>query len=504
MQPKNEAMIDLERMLSTRMVRLWNKQYAKHARKISSAVKEEDWVAAHDEVDRISFAPVAKKTMKLARTVGIASLMLGHSRLTKKANNDVSSADEEMALRNALTQFEVLLKEIATEQIRKRGHKSIEKARREDTKKADEVIKADPVTVALGPIGSLGQEFAHLASNLHTSRLNSFGFIAEALEQGFTHYQVDEVMDKRTCPVCREMNGKVFTVQQGAMQAMTMMQNDDPDSMRQLAPWPRQDKASVARLAQMDSNELAAAGLPLPPYHPSCRGIVTSTTSTTLSSGTPIALQGVAPASVSAEAMTVAEAYAVSQNAPLATASMGGDIMLHTLAARQGFTGLPTLVTKQQFNRYDGWGDVTMHRGVTKLGATESATFANQFRRGDYYAGRGVSGNGTYVAYGYDAATDAKAYGGLDGTVMKMKVDPKAKVVSHNDLLDIQSRELKALDELMEAVPNDEGKLRVLLQQEELIMDEGRLAVVLGYDAIDVAVSEYMVILNRTILIMED
>ena len=57
-----------------------------------------------------------------------------------------------------------------------------------------------------------GKVAADLGAQLTTSRLVSLGFLSEAQKLGVSKYQVDEVLDDRTCPVCEYMNGKTFDV----------------------------------------------------------------------------------------------------------------------------------------------------------------------------------------------------------------------------------------------------------------------------------------------------
>ena len=58
-----------------------------------------------------------------------------------------------------------------------------------------------------------GKVAINLGATLTTSRLVSLGFLSQAMESGHKTYQVDEVLDDRTCPVCMEMNGTQFDVE---------------------------------------------------------------------------------------------------------------------------------------------------------------------------------------------------------------------------------------------------------------------------------------------------
>jgi hypothetical protein len=292
--PAHEALIDLELTLSKSLARAWRKKWVPLEKRIKRATKASDFDRAHEIADKIDFGPIARKHLKLARTVGNAALLLGGSRITGGVKSDLSDGQRQEILNHLLTQFEVTLSKNATEQARTKAHDAIEKLQRGELEDVKTIIKqakpaikpftfGAPVIANIGAVGTYGDEFASLVSNIHTSRLNSFGFLSTAMEQQITHYQVNEVMDNRTCPVCREMDARVFTVSQGVQHAMNIMQNDDPDSVRMIAPWPNQSnkeatKATVASIGGKTSGELAQSGLSLPPYHPSCRGFITTTT----------------------------------------------------------------------------------------------------------------------------------------------------------------------------------------------------------------------------------
>jgi hypothetical protein len=83
--------------------------------------------------------------------------------------------------------------------------------------------------------------------NLSTSRLVSYGFLAQAKELLIDTYQVSEVLDRRICPVCATLHGKEFQVVRERARLEQLLQQD-PDALKTAAPWPRQDPESVKRL----------------------------------------------------------------------------------------------------------------------------------------------------------------------------------------------------------------------------------------------------------------
>lgn len=112
-----------------------------------------------------------------------------------------------------------------------------------------------------------------VAANLNTSRLVQLGYLQQSYVDGVTTYEITEVMDGRTCGVCRSMNGQQFQTTDGISRLMSLLQITDPDSMKAAAPFPSQSADNVAALSKASSSQLTAMGLQSPPYHPGCRGM---------------------------------------------------------------------------------------------------------------------------------------------------------------------------------------------------------------------------------------
>lgn len=126
---------------------------------------------------------------------------------------------------------------------------------------------------------------------------------------------------------------------------------------------------------------------------------------------------------------------------------------------------------------------------------------ADQLLRGAYRAGLGVFGAGIVFAVlvgdGDPELLEQLAAGG--STRVDAKLDPDARVI---DLADLQARQREALDAL-EAEPRSAERER----WRRVISDEGRFALLLGYDAIRVVHADGMVelvVVNRGALIVEE
>jgi hypothetical protein len=119
-----------------------------------------------------------------------------------------------------------------------------------------------------------GKVAADLGASLTTSRLVSLGFLSEAHKAGVSKYQVDEVLDDRTCPVCEYMNGKTFSVEDQFSRIVQQLSAADPQALKDLAPWPGQSKDDLQELYAQSPEELQGNGLGGPPYHAGCRGML--------------------------------------------------------------------------------------------------------------------------------------------------------------------------------------------------------------------------------------
>lgn len=167
-----------------------------------------------------------------------------------------------------------------------------------------------------------------------------------------------------------------------------------------------------------------------------------------------------------------------------------GDWFLRELARAQGFDGLPQVITKQEMDEYVASGERELFRGLDSYGikGKTGEDLAQQFRSGDMYVGKGIFGNGIYVAYGADKY-DAQEYAGvgLERAIVRISLNKSAKVISYNKLLEEQEDFLNTCFELE---------------------DPGHYATFKGYDVIDVGATrdrpKYMVVLNRTALRVQD
>ncbi|WP_298833980.1 phage minor capsid protein [uncultured Planococcus sp.] len=185
----------------------------------------------------------------------------------------------------------------------------------------------------------------------------------------------------------------------------------------------------------------------------------------------------------------------------------GEDEVMKSILREQGFDGPGKIVSASALDKQIKGGDIELYRGVS------SNAHAKDFREGELFSGLGTYGNGVYTAYGgLDTATGkrnndgfgvAVDYAGEKGTIMRMSLASESRVVKYDNLVgEVMDYEDDVNDRIKKAKrPEDKANL----ESEKLLMsDYGRFAAVQGYDAIDVPGQKYMVVLNRTVLNIQD
>ena len=59
-------------------------------------------------------------------------------------------------------------------------------------------------------------------------------------EAGILDYEILAMGDERTCPICEEMNGKVFSVTVARNLINKVLDIDDPEAFKQTLPWQKE------------------------------------------------------------------------------------------------------------------------------------------------------------------------------------------------------------------------------------------------------------------------
>jgi hypothetical protein len=202
--------------------------------------------------------------------------------------------------------------------------------------------------------------------------------------------------------------------------------------------------------------------------------------------------------------------------------ALHGDIVLQDMAKEVGFHKKPTLLSKEKMDAHIQQGNRELFRGIGGRQG-EAEKYVEQFKTGEYFAGKGVYGNGTYTAYGEDRMEVAKQFAdGVEKNILRMALKQDAKIISYDALIEMQKAEFTALQEEERALrrkarreadriydeTGDDDKVEEFLKEaakkwEEMekyrrvLADPGRYALYKGYDAIDIPSPGFMLVLNR-------
>lgn len=236
---------------------------------IDDAINAGDYTKASELVDAVDLRYELENNRKVLEYLTNVAMLFGASMVTSTPGTTVVGLGYEKTISYQATQalvnmlanrLKLFLKNTLVQLI------AIDKSRQ--VEKAERILK--PFSSSLN---DAGVSFINVAASLHASRVSSYGFMAEADAIGLQTYQINEQLDVRICKVCKVMHGKVFKVTDARRLLETALRVDDPADLKALHPWPKQDKASVAALEAMSTDELVKAGYFLPPFHPLCRGL---------------------------------------------------------------------------------------------------------------------------------------------------------------------------------------------------------------------------------------
>ena len=115
------------------------------------------------------------------------------------------------------------------------------------------------------------------------NRAHNWGGMFSLEEAGVEEYVFRAVMDERTSQICKDLNGRVFSVPR-VMRVVRQALDGPPSSIESIAPWPTFDTERNdffiqtgerrAYLGGQSEGWLADHGVALPPLHGNCRSVV--------------------------------------------------------------------------------------------------------------------------------------------------------------------------------------------------------------------------------------
>lgn len=274
---KIDAYVSIEETVGSTLYRQWRERGKEAAKKLTDAVQAKKFNDAYDLIRELNLHDTVTAKKDRLRELGVSAMLFGAGNLVPVKYTQLAKSKkipEELDL--GLAQLEVMVEENGTDLLTRRVSKIVQAAEEEWLDELYAVSKAEfNLADALNnAVLGTGRAVFDVGANLTTSRLVSFGFLDEAVFNQITTYQVTEVLDTVTCPVCQVMHGKMFEVAKEHSRVLTVLRIQDPNELKSAAPWPKQSKAAVAELKAMSETEMQDKGFGSPPYHPGCRGIL--------------------------------------------------------------------------------------------------------------------------------------------------------------------------------------------------------------------------------------
>ncbi len=275
MTVRNEAFIDLEMSLTARLFNAWEKSAGESLQLIAQKADAGDFDEAYKMVKSLDLGDTAKSNIKIIRLIGMSAILFGAVEFGKSTSTSFSKKKPPKMLNVAVDTFIKTMSGSATDNIRVRALVLLnqEEARR----KARIIQKAEGTDFTKSFVSFMkkaGVTEFNITSSLHSSRLSSWGYTIEAEATGVTRYRISEVLDNRICPICTTMHGKEFNISSAKKLVEERLSVEDPMDLKTIAPFPKQDKESVALFGKMNDDQLLAAGHIMPPFHPRCRGLL--------------------------------------------------------------------------------------------------------------------------------------------------------------------------------------------------------------------------------------
>lgn len=282
-----ESLLTLEASLA-RPVRRAFEDYARPvAVEIVKLAEDGRLAEAERAIGGLSFAPAIDGLHGRFRSHFLQALLLGANNVrgSVRATNLFHAGLPEETIELAATQFESVMLD-SDDFLQRRVRQVLARETAPDEPgfvdpdapldSFTEVRKVADVGLAAAINASVmgtGGALVDVGANLTTSRLVSFGHLAEAQAAGVKRYQVTEILDSVTCAVCRGMHGKVFDVGPAHQRLLRELGMSGAE-LKATAKFPAPSKAGLRSLSKMSDGDLQSRGWNTPPYHPNCRGVL--------------------------------------------------------------------------------------------------------------------------------------------------------------------------------------------------------------------------------------
>lgn len=177
------------------------------------------------------------------------------------------------------------------------------------------------------------------------------------------------------------------------------------------------------------------------------------------------------------------------------------DPVLKDIAQKQGFDGKAELVSQEEFDKVVADGGTVTHRGISgyweekgpSADFVEGDKIETKFAEGDYFAGKGGYGSGTYTTSDQKVAEHYATEGKEGGAVVTMAIKPGAKIATPQQW-----------QAAREAARNGTGGFMGADNEGIILAAQGFDGFRIASKNVDHFSNEFTVILNRTAVVVLD
>lgn len=288
MATRIQSFLNIEESLTRGLVRPWLRVVRPRLQRARGLIRRDRFDEAAQVLDDLDGDDIFRPLEGFAMVLGQAAFVFGQT----LARNGQARAPQDLPLpvEVAPAAMVAALSRDVVQGAKRRLAEAVEDARKEAegqvVQRAEDPDVARLVRKAVIPgladklntaVASGGAVNLSKGANLTTTRLAAYGAATELQARGRRAYQISEVLDDRTCPVCIRMHGRVFFTEATAQRLEQELLEPDPNALAAAAPFPRSSRAGIEELTSLKRQGLIDRGWSYPPFHPWCRGVIVPT-----------------------------------------------------------------------------------------------------------------------------------------------------------------------------------------------------------------------------------
>ncbi len=267
--------LKIDRALSGKLCAGWRPAADAVWADVEDCLRSKDYGGAYQAAATLSLKSAAEKNREYIKYYLLGAGLFGARIANKSRATALSTGTYETFLSKVADQVTRSVEYNCTEAAYDRLVQLIAAAEREETphqqSDSELVQKADRFVKGFVSFKQGGDERIQLVSSLNTHRLATWGFMAEMDVLAEDTYRLSAVLDGRTSEFCIMIDGTEFQVSDGKDRIVKALSAEDPEDLKTIQPWPKKDRKSITTYKAMSTEELAACGYDVPPFHPGCR-----------------------------------------------------------------------------------------------------------------------------------------------------------------------------------------------------------------------------------------